>query len=74
MGGSGKGSETQWTSHLHYEIQKIVDGKWTSIDPTEGRANNLDNILDPQSIIDVDNKLYYGGELPEIVVLNTSIL
>ena len=34
----------------------------------------IDNILDPQSIIDVDDKLYWGGELPEIVVLNSSEL
>ena len=68
MGGSGKGSEHRWTSHLHYEIQKRINGNWKSIDPVEGGEKSLDNILDPQLVIEVDNHLYYGGELPEIHV------
>ncbi len=68
MGGSGKGSEHRWTSHLHYEIQKRINGNWKSIDPVEGGKKSLDNILDPQLVIEVDNNLYYGGELPEIHV------
>ena len=74
MGGSASGDEHRWGSHLHYEIQKIINGKWTSIDPVEGKEKRIDNILDPQLIIDVDDKLYWGGELPEIVVLNPSEL
>ena len=68
MGGSGKGSEHRWKSHLHYEIQKRINGNWKSIDPVEGGEKSLDNILDPQLVIEVDNNLYYGGELPEIHV------
>lgn len=49
--------------------EKNTNGKWTSIDPVEGKDKNLNNILDPQSIIEVDDNLYWGGELPEIVVL-----
>ncbi|MBE6330524.1 MAG: hypothetical protein E7072_10525, partial [Bacteroidales bacterium] len=48
MGGSGKGKEDAYLSHLHYEIQKFENDKWISINPTEGE-NKLENIVDPQS-------------------------
>ena len=69
MGGSGKGAEHRWTSHLHYEVQKKINGEWKSIDPIEGKERHMNNILDPQTIIDIDNNLYFGGELPEVVIL-----
>lgn len=40
----------------------------------EGKSKNINNILDPQSIIDVDNNLYWGCELPEIEVFKPSKL
>lgn len=71
MGGSASGNEHKWNSHLHYEIQKLINDKWTSIDPVEGKDKNINNILDPQSIIDVDDNIYCGGELQEIIIVNT---
>jgi RHS repeat-associated protein len=51
MGGSANGKDLGRTSHLHYEIQEMQDGKWTSINPTGGLANDKSNILDPQDLI-----------------------
>ena len=47
MGGSGKGKENKYLSHLHYEIQKFENNEWISINPTSGE-NKLENIIDPQ--------------------------
>lgn len=52
MGGSGRGKEDAYPSHLHYDIQMNIDGNWISIDPTMGMGNDMDNIVDPQKIID----------------------
>lgn len=52
MGGSGRGKEDAYPSHLHYDIQMNIDGNWISIDPTMGMGNGMDNIVDPQKIID----------------------
>jgi murein DD-endopeptidase MepM/ murein hydrolase activator NlpD len=51
MGGSANGGELGRTAHLHYEIQTFQNGKWTSIDPTNGKSKNFKNIIDPQKWI-----------------------
>ncbi|WP_229707357.1 M23 family metallopeptidase [Sphingobacterium alkalisoli] len=53
MGGSGKGKELGWSSHLHYEIQVFNEGtgEYDPYNPTQGKGNNADNIVDPQSWI-----------------------
>ena len=43
--------------HLHYEIQKLVDGKWEDINPVVGDQNKVDvtdnvELKDPQKMID----------------------
>ena len=51
MGGSANGKEKGRQVHLHYEIQKLIDGIWTSIDPTGGKGKKANNIVDPQNWI-----------------------
>jgi RHS repeat-associated protein len=53
MGGSGKGEDLGWTSHLHYEIQILNNetGEYEPYDPTEGKGNKMENIVDPQKWI-----------------------
>lgn len=49
LGGSAYGKEYGRTAHLHYEIWKKNDkGVFTAFDPTEGKSNTIDNIVDPQ--------------------------
>ena len=61
MGGSGKGSSSEYKSHLHYEIK--VNGE--TIDPTNGSSG----LIDPQNLITPMD----GGELPEIEVLGVKL-
>jgi RHS repeat-associated protein len=51
IGGSGRGKELGYASHLHYGIKvKNPDtGKFEWFNPTEGKGNSVDNIVDPQS-------------------------
>lgn len=60
-------------SHLHYEIQELQNGKWESINPTGDNENKMSNIIDPQKWITLDNKIYQGGILPEVIVIGTSL-
>jgi murein DD-endopeptidase MepM/ murein hydrolase activator NlpD len=56
MGGSAFGKELGRKVHLHYEIHKLnSDGNFTSYNPTQGRGNNVNNIVDPQSWINTSN-------------------
>jgi len=72
MGGSANGNDLGRTSHLHYEIQELQNGKWVSINPTGDNGNKMSNIIDPQKWITSDNKIYQGGTLPEVTVTATS--
>ena len=54
FGSSAFGSETGAKSHLHYEIQKFNFNteKWEPFNPTEGKGNSKNNVVDPQDWID----------------------
>jgi len=68
MGGSANGQEHRWTSHLHYEIHVKSNGEWKATNPVGDNENEMQNIIDPQEMIDVDNNIYMGGSLEEIIV------
>jgi len=51
MGGSANGSERGREVHLHYSIDKLINGVWTPYDPTEGKGKKSSNIVDPQNWI-----------------------
>jgi RHS repeat-associated protein len=72
MGGSAYGKERHRLSHLHYEIQQLVNGKWVSIDPTGNQGNTISNIIDPQKWI-TSNDTIYGGILQEVTVTATAM-
>lgn len=64
MGGSGRGKEKSYTSHLHYEIQVLQeDGTWKPIDPTNG-ANDL---VDPQKMVDQNKRESENGFLQSMI-------
>jgi RHS repeat-associated protein len=72
MGGSANGKDLGRISHLHYEIQKLQDNKWKSINPISDKGNKLSNIIDPQKWITPNNTIYQGKTLPEVIVTATS--
>ncbi|MBL7559914.1 peptidoglycan DD-metalloendopeptidase family protein [Olleya sp. YSTF-M6] len=52
IGASAKAKENGTDCHLHYEIlKKNSAGKMEHYDPTEGKANTGENIVDPQTWI-----------------------
>ena len=53
IGGSGFGKENGQPVHLHYQIQKLNEetGKFEQFNPTEGKGNSKDNVVDPQKWI-----------------------
>ncbi len=54
MGGTAKGRPNGRDVHLHYQIERYnpETKKWEAIDPTEGKGNSKENILDPQILVD----------------------
>jgi murein DD-endopeptidase MepM/ murein hydrolase activator NlpD len=56
MGGSANGSEKGRAVHLHYQIEILNSetGNYDPIDPTQGKGNKVENILDPQTLIEQD--------------------
>ena len=57
IGGSGRGKEKGYAVHLHYQIKKYdkASNSYQYYNPTEGKGNSANNIVDPQSWINSNN-------------------
>jgi len=54
IGGSGRGKELGYTPHLHYAIKiRNNKGEYEWLDPTLGRGNKEENIVDPMDLINI---------------------
>ena len=74
IGGSGKGKELGYASHLHYGMKKInTKGKYDWFNPTDDKGNSIGNIVDPQTWIE-DEFADYEVNLNEVVVTSSSQL
>lgn len=56
IGGSRMGKEFGGQVHLHYQIDKLdtQSKQWVPYNPTEGKANKKENVVDPQTWIKSD--------------------